>query len=190
MGLPKKAFMIHQSPTDSGITRMKRAFFAVLAAFVLAFAGVARAGSLPPVTLAGAHDMKQLGARAAERRLPILLMFAQHGCSYCSVVEEDFLKPMLRSGDYTDKVIIRRVMLDDYATLTDFDGQPVAVDAFSRRYHAVVTPTLVFVDPQGRELAKRLVGITTPDFYGGDLDKAIDTALQRMHSRSQVSDAR
>ncbi|UCE90318.1 MAG: hypothetical protein JSW10_05755, partial [Pseudomonadota bacterium] len=61
---------------------------------------------------------------------------------------------------------------------------------FAQRYSAFVMPTVVLVDHRGRELAPRLVGVTTPDFYGGDLDDAIDTALGRlrqfaMHQRGE-----
>lgn len=39
---------------------------------------------------------------------------------------------------------------------------------------------MLFLDPQGRELTDRMVGINTLEFYGGYLDQNIDTALSRV----------
>ena len=43
-----------------------------------------------------------------------------------------------------------------------------------------MTPTLLFVDSQGRELAERMVGVTTLEFYGGYLDQAIDASSDKL----------
>jgi hypothetical protein len=39
---------------------------------------------------------------------------------------------------------------------------------------------VVFLNHQGKELAERLIGITTRDFYGGFLDEAIEESLHRL----------
>ena len=135
---------------------------------------------LPEVQLKTATDLRAEGELARQRQVPILIMFSMTHCPYCVVVREEFLKPMLRSGDYADKVIIREIHTDDYGTLRDFDGTPVTPDELAHRYRASLSPTVVFVDAEGRELARRLVGITTVDYYGGFLDEAIDTSLQRL----------
>jgi len=116
-------------------------------------------GAAEPVSVPRVTDLQALGAEARARNLPILVMFSSEHCPYCMVVREEFLKPMLRSGDYTQRVIIVEIESDE-TPLIDFD--------------------VVFLDAEGRELAPRLVGITTVDFYGGYLDEAIDTALLRL----------
>ncbi|MFO7603607.1 MAG: thioredoxin family protein [Gammaproteobacteria bacterium] len=136
--------------------------------------------ALPPVHLPVFTDLAAVAAQAQERRLPVLLMFSMDGCGYCRVVEEDFLKPMLRSGDYRDRVIIGMIKLDSYQSLRDFDGDEVSAADLASRYRASLTPTVVFVDPEGRELAPRVIGMTTVYFYGGDLDDGINAALQKM----------
>ena len=40
-------------------------------------------------------------------------------------------------------------------------------------------PTLILVDHNGRKLTQRMVGLTTPELYGGYLDDAIDQAQAR-----------
>lgn len=138
------------------------------------------AETLPEVQIRTVTDLQAEGELARQRQVPILIMFSMTHCPYCVVVREEFLKPMLRSGDYRDKVIIREIHTDDYSTLRDFDGRPVTADELAHRYHASLAPTVVFVDADGRELARRLVGITTVDYYGGFLDEAIDSSLQRL----------
>jgi len=122
-------------------------------------------------------DFSRLGKISHEKRLPILLVFAGEHCSYCEKLEEDFLKPMLRSGDYDDKVLIRKVYIDGFDTIRDFKGKKVDAQEFADRYQVFVTPTVVFIDGDGSQLAKKRVGLTTPDFYGGYLDQSINTAL-------------
>lgn len=124
-----------------------------------------------------ASDLAAVGEQAHDKRLPILLMFSAEHCSYCIQLEEDFLKPMLRSGDYEDRVLIRKMKIDGYDKVRDFDGERVAAADFADRYSVFVTPTVVFIDGDGMELAEKRVGLTTPDFYGGYLDQSIEQAL-------------
>ncbi len=122
-------------------------------------------------------DFTRVAGDSDAKRLPILLMFSADYCSYCERLEEEFLKPMLRSGDYDDKVLIRKFKIDGFGTVRDFDGRQISVDAFTARYNVHVTPTVVFLDGSGAQLAPKRVGLSTPDFYGGYLDQSIDTAL-------------
>lgn len=134
------------------------------------------------VTIQQVTDLESLGEEATDRRLPILIMFSQEECPYCTIMEESYLKPMLRSGEYTNKVLIRKIMIDDMATLTDFNGDRVESDHLTARYRAWVTPTLIFVNGQGHEVAAKLVGIGTEGFFAGDIDNAIDRAISALRS--------
>lgn len=153
----------------------------VFAAMIVVMA-VAYADRDPSPEIVVAHDLAGDGQMANQNRLPLLIMFSMDGCPYCDIVENEFLRPMLISGDYEDKVIIRMVKLDSYGTLTDFNGDPIDADQLAQRYSASLMPTVVFVDSDGREMAERLVGVTTVDYYGGDLDDRIDVALGRVRN--------
>ncbi len=121
-------------------------------------------------------------ALAQARGVPLLIMFSLDNCPYCMVVRDEFLDPMQRNSDYRSKVLMRVLKMDgDF--VTDFDGHRVPVDDLAVRYGASVAPTVVLLDYHGQMLAKRLLGITTPDFYGGYLDAAIDESLQRLHEQ-------
>jgi thioredoxin-related protein len=126
------------------------------------------------------RDLRQEAAQISDERTPLLLMFYAEHCTYCRRMEDEFLEPMLISGDYDQKVVIRRVALDAGSALRDFNGETITGAELAERYQVFVTPTLVFLDARGNPLAEKMVGLTTPDFFGGYLDAAIDTALMRL----------
>ena len=135
------------------------------------------AGSLQAeVRVPVAHDLQQEGRQAQSRQLPIMLTFSADDCSYCELLEEDFLQPMLLSGEYEDRAIIRKLILDDGSSVSDFSGRDIEATRLSDQYRVFVTPTILFIDGEGRELAERIVGINTPELFGGYLDACIDTA--------------
>lgn len=121
-------------------------------------------------------------ALAQARSIPLLIMFSLDNCPYCMVVREEFLDPMQRNSDYHNKVLMRILKMDG-GFVTDFDGHRVPVDDLAVRYGASVAPTVVLLDHSGRMLTKRLLGISTPDFYGGYLDAAINESLQRLRKQ-------
>ncbi len=175
--------MLGDSPGFNWSTEMMRTLFLLMA---LLSSTVAPANDMAPVEVPHISDLRDEAHQARRETLPILLMFSAEHCGFCRTVKEEFLQPMLISGLYEDKVIIRRLELDSFETLRDFDGSEIDPDALSERYGIHVTPTLVLLDHQGNDLGGRLVGISTPDFYGGYLDAAIDSALKRVQSRAEM----
>ena len=126
-------------------------------------------------------DFTQIAKISKARALPILMVFSSTGCAYCVLLENDFLRPMLISGDYTDKVIIRKVVIDQVGSVRDFNGKRILSNAIVGKYNISVTPTILFLDSHGHELTKRMVGVGTVDFFGGFLDQAIDQSYRRLH---------
>lgn len=165
----------YNTPIGATPVAMSRHLFALLLLLSLPL----QAAELSAVRLPQATDLQALGDQARARGLPLLVMFSSAHCPYCMIVREEFLKPMLRSGDYADKVIMAEVEADE-TPITDFDGHTRSALDVAQRYDATLSPTVVFLDPDGHELAPRLVGITTVDFYGGYLDEAIEQARTRL----------
>ncbi len=156
---------------------MKPVRLLLVSLFFFLLSGTISADNGKDVTVEETDDFFSLARHSEQKNLPILLMFSAEHCGYCIRLEEDFLKPMLRSGDYEDKVLIRKIKIDGFDDIRYFDGKPISIDAFSARYNVVVTPTVAFLDSHGAQLAPKRVGLTTPDFYGGYLDQSIDAAL-------------
>lgn len=143
------------------------------------------ADDLPPVTLIAAKDLRSDSQQSHDARIPILLYFGSDYCTYCRYVEEEQLKPMLRNHVYDTKVMVRRVNMNDYGNITYIDGKTFSASELATFYRTSMTPTLIFIDADGHEIAPRLVGVSSRDFYGGDLDNSIDAALNKLrHSMS------
>ena len=129
-----------------------------------------------------ATDLSQLAAQSSQRKVPILLMFSAKDCDYCERLEEDVIRPMMLSGDFDRRAIFRKVEIDG-AQLKDFKGGKLDAEAFAHERHIQVTPTLVFVDSRGEELAPKVIGYQTSGFYNAYLDQAIDVSQQTLRQR-------
>jgi thioredoxin-related protein len=127
-------------------------------------------------------DLASVASIARDRKLPILLVFSAHHCTYCELLENEILKPMLLSGDYRERVLIYKIMLDDESELQDFNGNTISPSTLSQRYNVYVTPTMLFLDANGEELSERILGINTVELFGGLVDQAIDTSLAQLHT--------
>lgn len=127
-------------------------------------------------------DLAALGRTAERRRLPIVLLVSRSDCSYCMVIKDEVLNPMMKSGEYDDQALIGELMLDAAEPLRGFDGEYEGRDELASRLETDLTPTLLFLAPDGTELAPRIVGINTPELFGFNVDRAIGTARTRMGS--------
>lgn len=164
-------------------TYLKQYFYQFVAILICYWAiGPLAAGALETdkAKVIATTRLDKVAAISATRRLPVLLVFSSNECPYCKLQEEEILKPMLISGEYDDKVIIRKVLIDEEVELVNFKGEHVSVDDFVSHYRVYVVPTIVFLDHRGRELAKRLIGINTIEMFGGDVDEAIDLSLKKL----------
>ena len=135
--------------------------------------------NLPAVSIVDSTDLRQDAQLARDRNLPLLVFFGSEYCGYCRIVEEDHLKPMLRSAEYRDKVIIRRIR-PEYDKIINFDGTAITKSELASHYRASMTPTVIFLGPDGKELAPAIIGMRYSDYYGQELDLAIDQALGKL----------
>lgn len=144
--------------------------------------------SLPPVTIKATRDFESLGKQAAANKQIILLEMTATHCEYCILLEEEVLKPMLRSGYYKGKVLIRQLKIDSNLDIIDFDGRRNSPGRFSSRYRVYVTPTLLILDENGKEIAERIIGVQSLDFYAHYVDRALDRGLTGKGRRLQIPD--
>lgn len=137
----------------------------------------------PPVQVETTRDLQADARLARDKGVPLLVMFSAPYCEYCERMEEEFLRPMLISGDYAHRVLIRKLSLSPGARIEDFDGRRIYAEEIATRYRVWVTPTVLFLGADGDELTERLVGLSTPDFFGGYLDQAIESAGAALAAR-------
>ena len=172
---------LRQRAGTRAIPRLRGQAAAALLACVLLALVASSARSAPPA-LAAASDLASDGALAKERRVPVLLFFNRVGCPYCERALREFLKPMERDPANADRVLFRQVEIDKPTKLVDFKGEATTHRKFAQRYKIDLTPTIWFVDGEGRTLADPIVGLPTIDFYGAYLDQRIDDSLARLRA--------
>ena len=136
----------------------------------------------PPHTAAlPTTDSLPAAARAAAAQgQPLVVMTTLKGCPFCDVVRNNYLGPMLRQGQV---VAIQLDMTDRTSALTGFDGKPTTPAAQVTAWKARLAPTVLFLGPDGRELAERLRGVAVQDMFGAYLDMRLREAHQRLTAR-------
>lgn len=116
-----------------------------------------------------------------ERGLPIVVFVSQYGCQFCAALRKQVLFPMIRAGKLADRAIFRELSLDAGFTVTGFNGNDIGGRNFADRYAAVVTPTLLFLDARGVEIADKIVGIGNIEYYGFYFNGALESARSELN---------
>ncbi len=155
-----------------------------LLAVILAWFAAAGVHAATAVQVPLVQDFAREAKAAEAKRVPILVLFSRPDCRYCDQVLEEFLLPMQRNAEYRAKVVMLQVQVDGREPLLDFSGKRTTHGRFARSQRIQLTPTIKLFDSQGKELAEPLIGLTTPDYYGGFLDQRIDEALAKLRAKA------
>ena len=163
---------------------MRRSFLTTLVVLTCLFSGAGIAldedidgDYAQMVDLVEARDMSADAKLARKEGMPILLLVSQLTCPYCEQIKREILHPMVVAGDYRGELLIRELYMDTHGRIRDFRGQYVDNGQFARGYGVYLTPTLLFLGPDGQELTERMIGINTPEFYFYYVDQAIQSAI-------------
>ncbi|MGD8978308.1 MAG: thioredoxin family protein, partial [Gammaproteobacteria bacterium] len=111
----------------------------LLAALVLS--GGAAATEQASVPLAA--DLAADARLAATTGRPLMLVFTREECGYCALLKRAVIVPMIISGEYDDRVIIRELIMDTGPDLLDFGGQRVSPFAVADRYDSFFAPAVL-----------------------------------------------
>jgi len=138
--------------------------------------------SLARAEVPWARDLQQDAVAARAMQGVVLLVFVSTRCPYCETALNDFLIPMSGNADYLAKVVMRRIESRSARELRDFSGRRTSHGKFAFEQGTRLTPTVMVFDYTGHPLAKPVVGITTPDYYGAYLDQAIDQGVAKVRA--------
>lgn len=110
---------------------------------------------------------------AMERGQPLLLFFSLTGCAFCEALRADQLRHVHAQRERLGIRVIE-LRMDDDRPIPGLEParSPKQIAGVLR---VRVSPTVVFLDGE-REVAERLVGYTSRDFYGAYLDAGIASA--------------
>ena len=123
-------------------------------------------------------SFSEVAEAARAQGLPILVEFSTPWCRYCDALEQQVLKPLILSEQVHQRIIIKKLEVNTYSSITGFDGKRYRSDQISRSYGVDLYPTLVFFDANGHEISRRIVGITVLDYVAEELERAIDVAVK------------
>lgn len=152
---------------------------AAIAACALCLAVAPAARAEVPVVKSFQADAKL--ARAAKK--PIMVLFFAKDCHFCERVLHEWLEPMSQDKSYTDRVLLRRVEVGGATRIKDFAGKAITSGEFASFEGVFMVPTIKVFDPSGKEAAEPIIGLLTPDFYGGYLDQAIQAGIDKLHGK-------
>jgi thioredoxin-related protein len=141
-----------------------------------------------PVWAAGLQSATNLLQDAREARAtgrPILVLFMADSCSYCEEVRRLYVQPMSTDPAYRNRLIFRRVNIDDAAPMKDFRGRITSQSGFADASGVSFTPTVRFYDARGGQLVPQLRGYTSPDFYLAYLEGAADSSIKRWRAEDK-----
>ena len=161
---------------------------ALLGASMLAANPVALATQAPHAPVLSLN----LQAREAWRnQRPIVLMFSLPGCPWCDALRREHLNGLAAHQETLQIRFLELDMSERRPFLKDSEPEPsgsagstawwqLASPAdCARALRVRMAPTVLFMGPDG-EVAERLVGYGSPDFYGAYLEQRMTQARNRL----------
>jgi thioredoxin-related protein len=125
-------------------------------------------------------DFQKLGQRACKENKVMVVMVSRESCPYCVKLKKQIFMPEVKHGELNSKWLLRELLIDGGNTHIDFNGKKIASVDYARSIKATLTPTVLFLDKQGHEVGKRIVGTGGAiDFYDFYLKRSINEALEK-----------
>jgi len=122
-------------------------------------------------------NFHKLAVQMQENKMGLVMMLHAEHCAYCRLMDEEILSPMIRSGEYKQKVFIRKLQIDVSDDVIDFKGRETSASDLASQYDSQLTPTLLFLDQNGEEKAVKIIGINSLEFFGASVDEHIEELL-------------
>lgn len=129
---------------------------------------------------------RDIGVNSQQQQKVFLLLVSQAGCSYCEQISTDIIRPMQRNKGYRESTVFLEIEINRGHDLLDFSGNKVSADDFAKRYNAWATPTLLFIDHSGTEVAEKMIGYNTPELYGYYVDRSLKQGFNKINSPSEL----
>ena len=130
-----------------------------------------------PAALPTPASLRGAALAAAARGEPLVVMTTLTGCPYCDLVRNHYLLPLRKEGQLH---AVQLDVRDRRSPLQGFKGETLTPAEQARLWKARFAPTVLFLGPEGQELAERLVGVAVPDFYGEYLDARLAQARRKL----------
>jgi len=131
------------------------------------------------------QNFQALGERACQENKVMVVMVGRESCPYCIKLKKLVFVPEVKNGELNSKWLLRELLIDSKYSHIDFDGIKVKSIDYARSIKATLTPTVLFLDKNGKEIGKRIVGTGGAiDFYDFYLKRSINQALENQSCQS------
>ncbi len=131
-----------------------------------------------PATLPVPTSLQDDLATALKAGQPLVLMVSLDGCPFCKIAREHYLMP-LRADQQLHVV---QINMQHKEIVKDIKGQPRTHEQLIEELKVNIAPTLIFYGRHGTEVAERLAGLASEDFYGAYLDQRIAVARKAVQA--------
>ena len=133
-------------------------------------------GYASAVTLPAPASLQLELADALKAGQPLVLMVSLDGCPYCKIARENYLGPLVREQGLR----VVQINMQHREPLKDLQGRDTTQAQLIAGLKVSVAPTLLFYGRGGQEVAPRLEGMSSLDFYGAYLEQRVQTARQTL----------
>ncbi len=124
-------------------------------------------------------DFQKLGQRACDENKVMVIMVSRESCPYCVKLKKQIFVPEVKYGELNDKWLLRELLIDSGNKHIGFDGKEIKSVEYAMSIKATLTPTVLFLDKNGKEIGKRIVGTGgAMEFYDFYLKRSINQALE------------
>jgi thioredoxin-related protein len=110
---------------------------------------------------------------ALKKSKPLVVLVSLDHCPFCKIARENYLIPLMAE----QMIPVVQVNLAHVTAIVDAHGNRTTQAELIKTWQVKVTPTVLFLGKNGQEIAPRLEGGSTSDFYGAYLDERVRTAL-------------
>jgi thioredoxin-related protein len=133
------------------------------------------------------QNLQDLAMQSKQQQLPILIMFGAEWCEFCQLLNERIFTPMALNGLYEGKVVLmRHAGVDEAQSIPDWNGQLINKSNWAYELDADLTPTVLFFDGEGKEVAPRIIGISEITLYAGIIHQNLNIAYRNMGLDRQI----
>lgn len=154
---------------ESNLTR--RNFQIFLGAMIAGFFSIDSL-SAPLKEIPAAKSLQAEIFAAQKSAYPLIVFVSLDNCPFCKIARENYLIPLMNE----QSIPVVQVNFRYPTPIVDARGNVMTQDQLVRAWGVKVAPTLLFLGKDGKEIAPRLTGGTTSDFYGAYLDERIRIA--------------
>jgi Thioredoxin-like domain len=121
-------------------------------------------------------SLREAALVAQSKGEPLVLLVSLPGCVWCELLRRNYLAPMRNEGLQAFQITVN----DTKQVIDNFQGQPSHGADIAAAHQAKFTPTLMFFNAQGKEIAKRMEGVASVDLIGALIDARLATARQNV----------